>query len=56
MPVFDFKCPECGMFIKDRLVLKPGEVHTQPCPECKTLMERQHTVGKLSFLFNYLAD
>jgi len=52
--MFDFKCPKCGK-VEEKLV-KASEVNSQTCPEDGTPMERQHTVGSLRFLFNYLAD
>ena len=57
MPIYDFKCPKCGTELKDQLI-KYSEVNDQICPReaCQTKMERQHTVGQLRFLFNYMAS
>jgi putative FmdB family regulatory protein len=52
--MFDFRCPQCG-HTQEKLV-KTSELKCQPCPKDGTLMERQHTVGTLSFRFNYLAE
>lgn len=54
MPMFDFKCPKCGL-TQEKLV-KASEVNAQTCPKDGTSMERQHTVSTLTFRFNYLAD
>jgi putative FmdB family regulatory protein len=52
--MFDFKCPHCGKVLEK--LVKFTEVQNQTCPDCGITLERQHTVGSLKFLFNYLAD
>ena len=38
MPIFDFKCPECGKIVKDEFVHKHDA--TVPCPVCKVRMQK----------------
>lgn len=55
MPVYDFKCKNesCGK-TEERLV-PSSTVESQVC-SCGSPMERQFTVGKMMFLFNFMAD
>lgn len=38
MPIFDFKCPDCGIIKNDELVKKPGS-HVK-CDQCRIKMKK----------------
>lgn len=54
IPIYDFKCPQCGHAV-ERLI-KHSEIPAQKCPKCGTTLERQHTLDAkgYSFRFNYM--
>lgn len=69
MPLYDFKCPECGHVFEKMCALKTVEVTRPdgkkmketyikdpkwPCPKCKALALRQFSPQGVDFQFNTL--
>ncbi len=47
MPLWDYKCPKCGL-VKEVLE-KASENITRQCMPCNVIMEKQASVGNFQF-------
>jgi len=57
MPMYDYKCPECGHQF-EQIVAKYDTEAKVPCPKCGAPSDFQIPTGsrnKVKFLFNYMA-
>ena len=47
MPLYEYKCPNCGEAFEKWGVLMRDSAAKQPCPQCAALSERVWSAGQL---------